>query len=251
MPLRADRCRPTVAAMSRSPRKRLFKVDKRRVIIAKSTFVAYVPVSRAVRKLRPDPIPEDVLRRIFEAAIWAPNGGNRQPWRMIAVRDAAPKMRMQELYAGHWAAYAANAAKSFARLPEAERAKHERTIDAGNYLAAHMGEAPVLVVVCFNPALLAVTDSGQDRVSVVGGGSIYPAVENLLLAARAEGLGCVLTTLLCAEEPEIKKLLHIPAEWGTAAMIPLGYPVGQGHGPLSRKPVSELFFNGRWGNNYT
>ncbi len=108
----------------------------------------------------------------------------------------------------------------------------------------------MLVVVCFNPPMLAVTDAKQDRVSVVGGGSIYPAVENLLLAARAEGLGCVLTTLLCAEEPEIKKLLDIPAGWGTAAMIPLGYPAGQGHGPISRKPVRELFFSDRWGIPY-
>ena len=205
---------------------------------------------RAVRRLRPDPIPDEVLQRIFEAATWAPNGGNRQPWRMIAVRDAAVKKRMGELYTAHWAPYAVNSAKGFASAPEAERAKHARTIAAGDYLAAHMQEAPVLVVVCFNPPMLAVTDAKQDRVSVVGGGSIYPAVENLLLAARAEGLGCVLTTLLCAEEPEIKKLLDIPAGWGTAAMIPLGYPAGQGHGPISRKPVRELFFSDRWGIPY-
>ncbi|MFZ5835720.1 MAG: nitroreductase family protein [Pseudomonadota bacterium] len=205
---------------------------------------------RAVRKLRPDPIPEEVLRRIFEAATWAPNGGNRQPWRMIAVRDTAAKKHMGELYTAHWAPYALNYAKAFAKAPEAERAKHMRTIAAGDYLAANMHAAPVLVVVCFNPAQMAVTDAKLDRVSVVGGGSVYPAVENLLLAARAEGLGCVLTTLLCAEEPEIKRLLDIPPEWGTAAMIPLGYPVGQGHGPISRKPVSELFFDGRWGKPY-
>ncbi|MSP42752.1 MAG: nitroreductase family protein [Alphaproteobacteria bacterium] len=205
---------------------------------------------RAVRKLRPDPIPEDMLKRIFEAATWAPNGGNRQPWRMIAVRDAAAKRRMGELYTAQWAPYAVNYAKAFPKLPGAEVEKHKRTLAAGDYLAAHMHEAPVLVVVCFNPALMAVTDAKQDRVSVVGGGSVYPAVENLLLAARAEGLGCVLTTLLCADEPEIKRLLDIPAEWGTAAMIPLGYPVGQGHGPISRKPVSELFYNDKWGKPY-
>lgn len=205
---------------------------------------------RAVRKLRPDPIPEAVLRRIFEAATWAPNGGNRQPWRMIAVRDGAVKKRLGELYTSHWAPYAVTYAKGFTKAPQDVREKHERTIAAGNYLASHMHEAPVLVIVCFHPAMLAVTDAAQERVSVVGGGSIYPAVENLLLAARAEGLGCVLTTLLCAEEAEVKKLLDIPAEWGTAAMIPLGYPVGQGHGPISRKPVGELFFQDRWGTGY-
>lgn len=205
---------------------------------------------RAVRRLRPEPIPDEVLRRIFEAASWAPNGGNRQPWRMIAVRDGAVKKRLGELYTAHWAPYAARYVQSFAKAPPTEQAKHARTIAAGDYLAAHMYEAPVLVVVCFNPALLAVTDAKLDRVSVVGGASVYPAVQNLLLAARAEGLGCVLTTLLCAEEAAVKTLLDIPAEWGTAAMIPLGYPVGQGHGPISRKPVSELIFNDRWGKAY-
>lgn len=203
---------------------------------------------RAVRKLRPDPIPEDVLKRVFTAASWAPSGGNRQPWRMIAVRDAAAKKRLGELYAAQWAQYAGIYRNAFANAPETERAKQERTLAAGDYLAAHMHEAPVLVVVCFNPANMAVTDIKQKgRVSVVGGGSIYPAVQNLLLAARAEGLGCVLTTLLCQVEPEVKELLKIPADWWTAAAIPLGYPVGQGHGPINRKPVNELFYTDQWG----
>ena len=202
---------------------------------------------RAVRRLRPDPIPEDVLKRIFEAATWAPNGGNRQPWRMIAVRDTAVKKRMGELYTAHWAPYAANYARGLAKMSEDEAAKHRRTIAAGDYLSAHMYEAPVLVVVCFNPAWLAVTDAQQDRVSVVGGGSVYPAVENLLLACRAEGLGCVLTTLLCACEPEVAALLAIPSSWGTAAAIPIGYPMLRGHGPITRRPVKELAFLDTWG----
>ncbi len=205
---------------------------------------------RAVRRLRPDPIPDAVLRRVFQAACWAPSGGNRQPWRMIAVREPAVKRRLGELYTAQWSAFAANYQKALAAAPEAERAKEARTIAAGDYLASHLLEAPVLVIVCFNPAWLAVTDAKQQRVSVVGGGSIYPAVQNLLLAARAEGLGCVLTTLLCMVEPEVKQLLQIPAGWGTAAMIPLGYPVGQGHGAINRKPVSEMFFNERWDKPY-
>jgi len=82
---------------------------------------------------------------------------------------------------------------------------------------------------------------------VVGGASNYAAVQNLLLACRAEGLGCVLTTLLCAREAEIRPLLEIPDPWCTAAFIPIGYPVGTGHGPLSRRPVSELTFADKWG----
>jgi nitroreductase len=77
---------------------------------------------------------------------------------------------------------------------------------------------------------------------VVGGGSVYPAVQNLLLACRNEGLGCVLTTLLCREEAAVKDLLDIPADWFTCAHVPIGYPVGGGHGPISRKPASEMVF---------
>ena len=81
----------------------------------------------------------------------------------------------------------------------------------------------------------------------MGGGAIYTAVENLLLACRAEGLGCVLTTLLCMEEPAVRELLAIPDPWGTAAVVPVGYPVLRGHGPISRRPVEELAFADAWG----
>lgn len=205
---------------------------------------------RAVRKLRPDPIPGDVLARVFEAATFAPTGGNRQPWRMIAVTGTEAKTRLGELYKARWNDYAAVHKKGASGLSDEQQAKEQRTLAAGDHLADHMKELPVLVVVCFNPKYMAVTDAGLDRVSVVGGGSIYPAVENLLLAARAEGLGCVLTTLLCMEEGAVKDLLGIPDEWGTAAMIPLGYPVGKGHGPITRKPVTDLFFAGKWGEPY-
>jgi nitroreductase len=81
---------------------------------------------------------------------------------------------------------------------------------------------------------------------VVGGASIYPAVENALLACRAEGLGCVLTTLLCEVEPDVRALLAIPEPWATAAAVPIGYPVGKGHGPITRRPVAKLAFSDRW-----
>ena len=96
--------------------------------------------------------------------------------------------------------------------------------------------------------MMAITDIKLDRVSVVGGGSVYTAVQNLLLAARAEGLGCVLTTLLCIAEPEVKSLLDIPDPWGTAAAIPLGYPVGKGHGPIRRRSTGSLVFDNSFGN---
>ena len=206
---------------------------------------------RAVRRLRPDPIPDDVLYRVLEAATWAPTGGNRQAWRIIVVKDSVRKQRLGELYKQITLPYTKSYMDKFADAPEEERTKAERVMCASNYLAEHFGESPVLLVVCFNPEGLAVTDAKLERLSVVGGGSIYPAVENLLLACRAEGLGCVLTTLLCMEEPAVRELLSIPEPWGTAAVVPIGYPVLRGHGPISRRSVEELAFADGWGTPYS
>jgi nitroreductase len=203
---------------------------------------------RAVRRLRPDPIPDTVLRRVLEASTWAPSGGNRQGWRIIIVKDAARKERLGALYRRAWTPYNEQRKPMLAKLPEPARQKAERTGRAGDYLAEHFGQTPAIAIFCFNPPDLAVTDAKLDRVSVVGGGSIYPAVQNLLLACRAEGLGCVLTTLACQFEPEVREILSIPQPWGTAAMIPIGYPIGSGHGPISRRPVEEMVFLDEWGH---
>lgn len=203
---------------------------------------------RAVRRLKVDPIPDEVLARVFQAATWAPTGGNVQPWRIVAVKDPARKTRLGELYTPLWQDYTVGYRKRLATMTVEERAKSERTIAAGDYLAAHFGEVPVVAVFCYNPKLMAITDAEQPRPSVVGGGSVYPAVQNLLLAARNEGLGCVLTTLLCMEEPAVKALLGMPDDWYTCAHVPLGYPVGGGHGPIHRRPVSKMVFEDSWQN---
>jgi nitroreductase len=201
---------------------------------------------RAVRRLKPDPIPRDVLNRVLEAATFAPTGGNAQPWRIVAVTESVAKQRLGELYADRWHNYTKRFRPFPADMPADVRERTERTLKAGDYLADHFGATPVIAVFCFNPKNMAITDSEQPRPSVVGGGSVYTAVENLLLACRAEGLGCVLTTLLCEREPEVRKLLAIPDPWYTAAAIPIGYPVGRGHGPLIRRPVSQLVFGDAW-----
>lgn len=202
----------------------------------------------AIRRMRPDPIPEDVLGRIFKAATLAPTGGNRQAWRMIAVRDPALKAQLGALYKKQWLPFTDNYRKMGEGASDEAAAAMERTLAAGDHLANNLENVPVVVIVCFEPKALAVTDIDQDRVTVVGGGSIYPAVQNLMLAARKEGVGCVLTTLLCMFEPEVKKILNIPDDWATAAMVPLGYAIGKGYGPTSRLPVEKMFYEDQWGN---
>ncbi len=202
---------------------------------------------RAVRRLRPDPIPDAVLERLLEAATWAPTGGNAQPWRAVVVRERALMTRLGGLYAQRWSAYAKRHVEALADAPPAARARADKMLAAGDHLAEHFAETPVLVVFCFNPENMAITDRKLGRPSVVGGASVYPAVQNLLLACRAEGLGCVLTTLLCECEDEVRELLAIPDPWYTAAAVPIGYPLLGGHGPLSRRPVAKMAFADRWG----
>lgn len=206
---------------------------------------------RAVRRLRPDPIPDDVLHRVLEAATWAPTGGNRQPWRIIVVKERKRKEQLAALYTEVWAGFIKPYQAQLAQQPQAVRERTERMLRAGEHLAVHFADSPVILVFCFNPEEMAITDAKLDRVSVVGGASVYTAVENALLACRAEGLGCTLTTLLCAHEPQVRELLAIPQPWGTAAAIPVGYPVHRGHGPISRRPVAELTFTDSWGTPFS
>jgi len=206
---------------------------------------------RAVRRLKPDTIPEDVLERVLEAASWAPTGGNAQPWRVVVVRNRDKMAELGRLYSKNWYDYVTGHRALIADAPEAVRVTSEKMFAAGDYLADHFSQTPVLLVFCFNPKSMAITDAKLDRVSVVGGASIYPAVQNALLACRGEGLGCVLTTLLCACEEQVRRILEIPEPWGTAAAIPIGYPVLGGHGPISRRPVEKMAFEDSWGVAYS
>jgi nitroreductase len=206
--------------------------------------------TRAVRRLRPDPVPDDVLRRVLEAATFAPTGGNAQPWRVVVVRDAAKKAGLQALYGPLWDAYAAQHRGLLQGAPPEARERQERMLRAADHLARHLHEAPAILVFCFDPSAMAITDARLDRPSVVGGASVYPSVQNALLACRAEGLGATLTTLLCAKEPEVKALLGVPEGWGTAAHVPIGWPMGRGHGPLRRRPVEKSAFADAWGQPF-
>jgi nitroreductase len=116
-----------------------------------------------------------------------------------------------------------------------------------DHMARHLDEVPVLVVVCAHLADLMATDRHLDRLTIVGGASVYPSVQNLLLAARAEGLGTALTTLLCAVEPQVKALLAIPDGVATAALVPMGYPAKPFPKRLARKPLEESVYGDGWG----
>ena len=203
---------------------------------------------RAVRRLRNDPIPDAALRRILQAAAWAPSGGNLQPWRTIVVRDPEKRRRLGELYRGQWRRYRARYDARLEGLVGPERAREERTLAAADHLGEHLGDAPVLLVFCFHPDRMAITDAELGRPSVVGGGSVYPAIENLMLACVNEGIGCTLTTLLCFEEAAVRELLVIPEDWFTCAVLPLGVPVGTGHGPIRRRPLESLCYADAFGN---
>jgi nitroreductase len=205
---------------------------------------------RAVRRLKPDVIAGEVLHRVLEAATWAPTGGNVQPWRAVVVKDAAKKDVLGKLYLERWLEYVAFHRRAIADALDDVKDKADRMLAAGDYLANHFAEAPVIVVFCFNPKGMTLTDAKLDRVSVVGGASVYTAVENLLLACRAEGLGCTLTTLLCEVEPEVKKLLSIPDDWYTACAVPIGWPKLRGHGSITRRPVEKLAFLDEWKKPY-
>lgn len=198
---------------------------------------------RAVRRLRPDAVPEAVIQRVLQAAAWAPTGGNQQPWRVIVVRDETRKAKLAQVYRPHWYRFAENYKAAFAQMADDQRAAQERMLAACDHLADHLAEVPVILMFIADPARMAITDEGLDRVSMIGGASVYTAVQNAMLAARTEGLGCVLTTLHCFDERAVQEALDIPPNWATVAMVPLGYPQGTGHGPISRRPPSKLAYD--------
>lgn len=187
---------------------------------------------RAVRRLNPDPV-----RTPSCGAYSKRRPGRRQA--TIAshgVKDRAREERLGVLYQQRWASFAERYRAMLASVPD--NAKTERMLRAGDYLSTNFAPSLVIAIFCFNPKEMAITDPKLRRISMVERSWVYTAVENLLLACRTEGLGCVLTTLLCECEPEVRELLAIPEPWGTTAVMPIGYPVGRGHGPITRRPIA-------------
>ena len=157
--------------------------------------------------------------KAFDSARFGPQGGNRQPVRWIVVRDAAKKQRLADLYLPHWEAYfnaIGSGGVNVGALPE--------SVPGADYFAEHFASIPVIVVACAELAGLHPTDAELGRLSVVGGGSIYPTVQNFCLALRDQGVGSAVTTLLCHEEPKVRELLAIPDGFLTACHVAVGYP---------------------------
>ena len=186
---------------------------------------------RAIRHFSAQPVSDEAVETMLHAAICAPNGGNRQPWRFIVIRDAEIKRRLGQWYLAAWQAATAN----MEALTQPYR--------HGAELAQQMETVPVLILACIDHG-----KAGTGPGPVTRGASIYPAVQNLMLAARALGLGTVLTTLHTQYESEIKTLLNIPETVETAALIPVGYPAEEARfGRARRRPLSEVVFHDTWG----
>ena len=201
--------------------------------------------TRSIRRISDKPVDDATLERVLQAAIWAPSGGNRQPWRIIAVRDRALKQKLGKIYAAEWATYVEFNMKRVEGMPENIVEATRAGLAVGTRLAESLADVPVVVMFIHDPREVYVTDGNLGRTPVVGGASLYPAVQNLLLAARAEGLGGVLTTLISASEVKVRELLEIPEPWGVYAMVPIGYPMGK-HGPLRRALLSQMVKYDRW-----
>ena len=205
-------------------------------------FFDVVYTARAMRRLKPNPVPQKLLRRVLEAATMAPSGTNLQPWRFIVVRDPEIKRRLGEIHTrSFWPRYG-SAGPQLGGAGETERRPQEPQGITEQEMTDRFALAPVLVVVCRTGQRPAAP--GMSLVSWYG--SIFPAVQNLLLAARALGLGTTLTTMFTEYEQEVKDLLAMPEEAEPVALIPLGFPVGR-FGPLRRRPVDEVVFADRWG----
>jgi nitroreductase len=210
--------------------------------------------ARSIRKLSADPVPEALITRVLETATQAPSGGNAQNWAFVVVRDPKLRARLGAIYRkGSDIASAVYAARS--RPEHQSEAQYQRFMTRGAWLWDHLAEAPVILVVCLRPRAMPAREMLPPEIDYgaeiayldrIRGASIYPAVQNIILACRALGLGTVLTTNHLRCEAELKAALGIPADVATFALMPIGWPL-QNFGPLTRKPVREVAFADRWG----
>jgi nitroreductase len=199
-----------------------------------------IHTTRSMRRLKPDPVPDALICRILEAGVSAANGGNMQRWRFLVVTDPKIKETVAGYYRRAWKENALPGYRNAAPPPGTSAERFQRLLAAADHLAEHLHEAPVWIIPCLQGA--APTRST--------GSSIYPAVQNMLLAARALGLGATLTTLHLRFEKETEAALGLPPDVYSYALLPIGYPMGR-FGPVRRAPLADVVFKDRWGRPYT
>ncbi|MEY4392247.1 MAG: hypothetical protein RLZZ544_956, partial [Actinomycetota bacterium] len=141
------------------------------------SFYDVISTTRSIRRIKPDPVPADVLDRVLQAAVWAPSGGNRQPWRMIVVQDNDTKRKLGEIYAREWATYVDFNMANVTSAPQQVQDRVAAGLAVGTALAEKLHEVPVVVMFVHDSRLIYVTDDKLNRTSVVGGASLYPAVQ--------------------------------------------------------------------------
>jgi nitroreductase len=212
--------------------------------------------ARAIRRFKPDPVPDEIITKILDAAIRAPSGSNEQSWEFMVVKDAAKRKKVGEVYrkgGDILKALYANRTKP-AHMSEET---FNKLMASAMYLIDHMGDAPVLLVASLKqtaptgppPTLPPEASAGLKNMVRMSGSSIYPAVQNIILACRAFGLGTVLTTIHVFYEEELKAILGMPPEVQTYALLPIGYPQGK-FGPIKRRPVTEVAYLDSYGNHW-
>lgn len=196
------------------------------------------------RKLKPDQVPEDLFTKIPDAAIRAPLAGNAQNWAFVVVRDPEQRRRFGVIY-NKAAGIVGSIYAARGRPAHMSEEQYRRFMSAGAYPWDHIAEAPVLLVACLKreqlppPSALppAVRERLEDECEYVmrrAGASIYPMVQNIILACRALGLGTLITTNHMLYEDEVKAVLELPDNVQTYALMPIGYPRGN-FGPLTRR----------------
>ena len=212
----------------------------------------------AVREFLPDPLDDAVLHRLLDTARFAPNGGNRQAWRVIVVKDPSARRQLRDLYLPGWYEYLAMGAAGLVPWApvtdrEAEAAAVENAPQFAHMAAASptpgfaesIGTAPALLLILADLSALAAVDRDLPRYTLVGGASIYPFVWSLLLAAREEGLGGVMTTMAVRREDAVRELFGIPSTFAVAALLVLGRPVSAPR-RLRRQPVEDFTWVDRY-----
>jgi nitroreductase len=210
--------------------------------------------ARSIRKLSPDPVPDALITRVLESATQASSAGNSQNWVFMVVRDPAMRAKVGAIYRkGSEIASKVYAARG--RPEHQTDAQYQRFMQNCGWLWDHIAEAPAIIIPCLRRRAMPARDKLPPEISYDGevayldriqGASIYPAIQNIILACRALGLGTVLTTNHLRCEAELKALLGIPDDVTTYALMPIGWTL-QNFGPLTRKPVREVVFEDRWG----